>query len=68
VSVGVETAVTFRAGRNELFGIVHVPPAAADLGIVMLVGGPQYRVGSHRERRRRPTTRRRIRVWRLRSC
>ena len=37
--------------RGEtLVGILHVPQQqAADLGVVIVVGGPQYRVGSHRQ-------------------
>lgn len=48
MTAGVEIPVTFRSGRNQLLGICHLPPDAADVGVVLLVGGPQYRVGSHR--------------------
>lgn len=44
----VESVVTFRSGGSKLFGILHEPDQPAGLGIVVLVGGPQYRVGSHR--------------------
>ena len=36
------------AGR-ELVGILHRPSGPAQAGVVVLVGGPQYRVGSHRQ-------------------
>jgi uncharacterized protein len=45
-----EEAVVFRCGDAELVGVVHAPPAVGkDVGIVIVVGGPQYRVGSHRQ-------------------
>jgi exosortase A-associated hydrolase 1 len=34
---------------ESLLGIVSRPETAGALGLVMLVGGPQYRVGSHRQ-------------------
>jgi exosortase A-associated hydrolase 1 len=43
-----EEAVTFVSGEHPLVGILHEPPHAASVGIMILVGGPQYRVGSHR--------------------
>ncbi|MEZ5571755.1 MAG: hydrolase 1, exosortase A system-associated [Halioglobus sp.] len=44
-----EQAVLFECGLNRLFGIVATPEAATDVGVLILVGGPQYRVGSHRQ-------------------
>jgi uncharacterized protein len=46
----METAVSFAAGDTQLFGILHEPesdryPSAV---LLMVVGGPQTRVGSHR--------------------
>jgi exosortase A-associated hydrolase 1 len=38
----------FRAEADELFGVLHRPEKPNEVGIVVLVGGPQYRVGSHR--------------------
>jgi exosortase A-associated hydrolase 1 len=32
-----------------MVGIVHVPERQASVGVVIVVGGPQYRVGSHRQ-------------------
>jgi exosortase A-associated hydrolase 1 len=43
-----ETAVTFLARDTRLFGILHTPEKSSATGILLLVGGPQYRVGSHR--------------------
>lgn len=46
----MEETIRFRASGQDLFGILHLPdadPAPAAL-LVMLVGGPQTRVGSHR--------------------
>ena len=57
-----EQAFTFAVGADRLVGILHAPRAttaaapmqrqvarAADTGVVVIVGGPQYRVGSHRQ-------------------
>lgn len=49
-----EAAITFECGDDRLVGILHRPDqaTAADadkLGIVVVVGGPQYRAGSHRQ-------------------
>jgi exosortase A-associated hydrolase 1 len=45
-----EQAIVFICGADELLGILH---HAADphpaCGVVIVVGGPQYRVGSHRQ-------------------
>jgi exosortase A-associated hydrolase 1 len=49
-----ETAVNFACGDTRMYGILHrpspalaVPPAAR--GVLIVVGGPQYRAGSHRQ-------------------
>ncbi|MEP7062476.1 MAG: hydrolase 1, exosortase A system-associated [Betaproteobacteria bacterium] len=39
----------FDAGGAQLFGIVSTPRECARIGVVIVVGGPQYRVGSHRQ-------------------
>ena len=52
-----ETAFGFDAGRERLVGIVTTPAAipgglvipTATIGVLVVVGGPQYRVGSHRQ-------------------
>jgi exosortase A-associated hydrolase 1 len=46
----VERVLTWACGEDELVGIVSVPDeAVSDLAVVVIVGGPQYRVGSHRQ-------------------
>lgn len=44
-----ERAVVFQVGGDELLGILHPGAAGATRGVLIAVGGPQYRVGSHRQ-------------------
>jgi exosortase A-associated hydrolase 1 len=44
-----EMPVVFDCAGCALVGIVHRPDAPRDVGVVVVVGGPQYRVGSHRQ-------------------
>lgn len=44
-----EQAVKFECEGDALLGIVTQPKNANNLGVLILVGGPQYRVGSHRQ-------------------
>jgi uncharacterized protein len=44
-----ERALTFGCGAESLMAIVHLPAVPANLGVVVVVGGPQYRAGSHRQ-------------------
>jgi len=46
-----ERPVVFDCNGSELIGIVAIPKAAPchHVGVVVLVGGPQYRAGSHRQ-------------------
>jgi exosortase A-associated hydrolase 1 len=45
-----EQVLTFECQGRHLLGIVSQPRACVgDLGVVIVVGGPQYRVGSHRQ-------------------
>lgn len=44
-----EEALVFHCGDDRMTGIVHLPAASYQLGVVIVVGGPQYRVGSHRQ-------------------
>ena len=44
-----ERAFTFPCAEASLVGIVHQPLTPARRGVLILVGGPQYRVGSHRQ-------------------
>jgi len=46
---GTEEAVCFDCAGEQLLGIVSLPPGKPGaLGVVVVVGGPQYRAGSHR--------------------
>lgn len=45
----VEEATVFECQDDNLIGIIHRPQVPADVGILVVVGGPQYRVGSHRQ-------------------
>ncbi len=44
-----EQCVVFCCGDSRLVGITAIPAEGADVGVLILVGGPQYRVGSHRQ-------------------
>lgn len=49
-----EIPVTFNKGDEQLFGIIHQPEDTsktdhAETGVIIVVGGPQYRIGSHRQ-------------------
>jgi uncharacterized protein len=44
-----ERALAFRCGGDTLVGIASVPAAPGTRGVLIVVGGPQYRVGSHRQ-------------------
>jgi uncharacterized protein len=44
-----EQGVVFNCGENRLVGVAAIPAVAADVGVLILVGGPQYRAGSHRQ-------------------
>lgn len=45
-----ERFVSFGCDDEQLVGILHVPTdRSSAVGIVVVVGGPQYRVGSHRQ-------------------
>jgi exosortase A-associated hydrolase 1 len=45
-----EAAITFSCNSDILVGILHRPDSdERELGILIVVGGPQYRVGSHRQ-------------------
>ncbi|MDY7544696.1 hydrolase 1, exosortase A system-associated [Glaciimonas sp. CA11.2] len=42
-------AVRFLCHNDWLYGVLSMPEQAGNRGVVMLVGGPQYRAGSHRQ-------------------
>ncbi len=46
----MEKAIKFRSGGKALFAVLHLPDNSESLieAVVMVVGGPQTRVGSHR--------------------
>ena len=47
--MSAEQAFTFDCQGKALLGILHVGEAHARRGVLVVVGGPQYRVGSHRQ-------------------
>ncbi|RVU30742.1 hydrolase 1, exosortase A system-associated [Neptunomonas marina] len=44
-----ERPLTFDCAGQRLVGVIHTPSVPAEQGVVVVVGGPQYRVGSHRQ-------------------
>lgn len=44
-----ENAIGFTCGEARLQGILAQPDQPSSVGVVIVVGGPQYRVGSHRQ-------------------
>jgi uncharacterized protein len=46
--VSDEIPLVFKCGADDLVGILHLPENGGKRGILIVVGGPQYRVGSHR--------------------
>jgi exosortase A-associated hydrolase 1 len=44
-----ESPVVFDCDGDRLIGILTLPDAPSSLGVLIVVGGPQYRVGSHRQ-------------------
>ena len=49
MSAVTEQPLTLTCDGQRMCGILHAPAEPAPRGVVMLVGGPQYRVGSHRQ-------------------
>lgn len=45
----IEQAITFPCSGDQLVGIVATPEQPSKTGVLIIVGGPQYRVGSHRQ-------------------
>jgi len=45
----VERPLLFDCEGERLVGVISLPDAAAHTGVLVIVGGPQYRVGSHRQ-------------------
>jgi exosortase A-associated hydrolase 1 len=46
---GAEEALAFPCRGDTLVGVLHRGAAGATRGVVIVVGGPQYRAGSHRQ-------------------
>lgn len=44
-----ETPLVFDCENSNLLGIVHKGSKVNNIGVLIVVGGPQYRVGSHRQ-------------------
>ncbi|CAE6511890.1 Esterase/lipase/thioesterase family active site [Nitrosomonas nitrosa] len=44
-----EQAIRFECADDSLFGILSIPDQPISRGVLIVVGGPQYRVGSHRQ-------------------
>lgn len=49
VSGTSEEALQFFCEGSHLYGVLHLPDGDPRQGVVLIVGGPQYRVGSHRQ-------------------
>lgn len=47
--MSTETPFVFDCAGDRLLGMIHAPQAPARLGLLILVGGPQYRVGACRQ-------------------
>jgi uncharacterized protein len=44
-----EFPISFACAGDQLVGILHLPSPSPQAGVVLVVGGPQYRTGSHRQ-------------------
>ena len=44
-----DRAITFTCEGETLVGVATLPSAAGDTAVLIIVGGPQYRAGSHRQ-------------------
>ena len=44
-----EVATRLACGEHMLVGVLALPEAPTDTGVVVVMGGPQYRAGSHRQ-------------------
>jgi len=44
-----EKIINFHCDDDLLFGILALPSSPSNVGVLVVVGGPQYRVGSHRQ-------------------
>jgi exosortase A-associated hydrolase 1/exosortase A-associated hydrolase 2 len=46
---GIERALAFECAGERLVGVLHAPTQARRQGVLIVVGGPQVRTGSHRQ-------------------
>ena len=44
-----ELAVVFGCQGEQLVGVISLPETSPEKAVVIIVGGPQYRIGSHRQ-------------------
>jgi exosortase A-associated hydrolase 1 len=44
-----ELAISFACAGARMIGILHMPESPAKRAVLIVTGGPQYRVGSHRQ-------------------
>jgi hypothetical protein len=44
-----ERALAFPCGEDWLYGVLSLPQQPNPRGVLVIVGGPQYRAGSHRQ-------------------
>jgi len=44
-----DQAVAFRCAGEQLYGMLSLPEQPSPRGVLIIVGGPQYRAGSHRQ-------------------
>jgi exosortase A-associated hydrolase 1 len=44
-----ERVLSFPCNRSSLYGVLNVPERCVSRGVLIVVGGPQYRAGSHRQ-------------------
>lgn len=49
IDAGEDSALTFRCGDDWLYGVLSMPATVPTKGVLIVVGGPQYRAGSHRQ-------------------
>lgn len=49
MSLGHEEAIVFECKGRRLLGVMHKAVEGSGFGAIIVVGGPQYRVGSHRQ-------------------
>ena len=45
----IEQPIVFDVGDDAVVGVLHQSEHTARTGVVIIVGGPQYRIGSHRQ-------------------